>query len=51
MIAYEKWLLVRGGGTWRFDSIKYPLFTLSSIYSIDAGGAEQMPKTNNLNLT
>ena len=28
-----------------------PLFTLGSIYSIKASGAEQMPETNNLDQT
>jgi len=28
-----------------------PSFTLDSIYSINASGAEQMPETNNLNQT
>ena len=28
-----------------------PLFTLGSIYSTNASGAEQMPETNNSNQT
>ena len=31
--------------------IIFLLFTLSSIYSTNAGGAEQMPETNNSNWT
>ena len=31
--------------------VTVPLFTLGSVYSTDASGAEQMPETNSSNLT
>ena len=44
--ATSEWMNV-----WRMND-RSPLFTLGSIYSTNASlGAEQLPKTNNLNQT
>ena len=41
----------RGGGRILQRSPQNLLFTLGSVYSTDASGAEQMPETNNSNQT
>ena len=31
--------------------LKFPLFTLGSVYNTNASGAQQIPETNNFNQT